>query len=404
MREQSAMSLPVTITLACSVLLLFALAFGAWHFVGKTRRLRLARQFGDLAGDYAVRRDWRKSKGKVNYSSFVYLDVDRDGVYGLSDRPMAGVLVRLSKSGRHVRRATTNINGFANFPTSVRSKRAPIRAPGTYSFEVSVPPGCVATSDNLVQAATFRLIPGSPSGICAEEMVRPVGLAPLRWVTGKLAAPQKATISATKAGESGLQETLEPGANFRFNPPEAADGILLEGQGFRRMLAIGSYPTHLGVVSQATTLLPAEARLETIEFDDLTPGYLKKIPSGYAGLNWFNLNVTSRDAIAGAIGCANGNVSGVHLCYTSSGHPAEIWNEKPFGLHSVMLSMVWPQSEGEIVCIECWNGQDLVARDEFALSAFVPTHYVPALNEVTRMRISARHFWQIALDDLAVVL
>src|SRR5690606_25437087 len=149
---------------------------------------RLARDPGDPAKDYRVRQDWRRSTGKVNYSAFVYLDVDRDGTYGLSDRPMAGIVVRLGRSGRHIRRSASNLNGFANFASSVRSRRAPIRTPGDYSFELSVPPGFVCTSDNAVQHATFEPLPGSPAGICARQMLRPIGLAPIRWVTGKRAS------------------------------------------------------------------------------------------------------------------------------------------------------------------------------------------------------------------------
>ena len=61
----------------------------------QARARRKARLRANPANDYAVRRDWSGSHGKLNYSSFVYFDADRDGRYGLGDRPMAGIMVRL---------------------------------------------------------------------------------------------------------------------------------------------------------------------------------------------------------------------------------------------------------------------------------------------------------------------
>ncbi len=77
----------------------------------------------------------------------------------------------------------------------------------------------------------------------------------------------------------------------------------------------------------------------------MTARGLRKIPSGYAKLNWFNLNVVARDFHGGSEGYVNGNTSGDHSCYTSSGHPAEIWSDQPFGFHSMMLGGAWLTAE-----------------------------------------------------------
>ena len=143
--------------------------------------------------------------------------------------------------------------------------------------------------------------------------------------------------------------------------------------------------------------------LETIDFNDVTPRGLRKIPSGYAGLNWFNLNAISRDFQGGNEGYVNGNTSGDHMCYTSSGHPGELWSDRPFGFHSVMLSSAWLRSEGEICIVESWRSDELVARDEIAVSALTPVHYAPMLRGITRIRFASKHYWQIAIDDLAIV-
>ena len=112
---------------------------------------------------------------------------------------------------------------------------------------------------------------------------------------------------------------------------------------------------------------------------------MRKVPSGFANLNWLNLNAISRDYRSGSEGYVNGNTSGDHMCYTSSGHPAELWSDSPFGFHSVMLSAAWQKSEGELARIESWRGDTLIASDVVAVSALTPVHYAPMLREVTRI-------------------
>ena len=143
--------------------------------------------------------------------------------------------------------------------------------------------------------------------------------------------------------------------------------------------------------------------LETIDFNEVTPRGLRKIPSGYANLNWFNLNAISRDFQSGSEGYVNGNTTGDHSCYTSSGHPAELWSEKPFGFHSVMLSSAWLMSEGEVAKIESWLGDTPVSSDLVAVSALGPVHYAPMLKAVTRIRLSSKRYWQLVVDDLILV-
>lgn len=355
----------------------------------------------DPSGDYAPRRDWTKSRGKLNYSSFVFLDANRDGIYSVGDRPMGGIMVRLTRGGRCVRSARTNSNGFANFETSVRSRGVPIREPDTYAFTVSVPPGWVATTGNAVQERAFKLLPGSPSGIIADEMVKPVGLAPIRFVSGATASVP-ATLCLLRGESELLRQRLDAGTRFRVEVPDQADRLVVEGEGIGRGLMLSSYPTDIGVIEPRRTPIAAAATLETIGFDDVNPRDLRKVPCGYAGLNWFNLNAMSRDFGGNHHGYVNGNISGDHILYTSSGHPAEFWSEQPFGFHSVMLASAWLGSEGETAMIQSWRGDDLVAQDEVVLTALTPVHYAPMLSGITRVRFTTAHFWQMVVEDLVL--
>jgi len=378
-----------------------ALAWVAAKQRRKFRAARSVRRHGDKARDYGVRTHWEKSGGKVNYSSFVFFDTDRDGRYGLADRPLGGIHVRLFAGDKHLRRSVTNINGFANFLSSTTLRRAPIRIPGTYRFEVSVPPGWVATGGNTVQSASFSRMPGSPAGLGAEGMLRPVGLAPVRHVGGLVSATG-AAITACRGNEVVAALDLDAGTRFRFDLPEAADAVTVTGGGLDLAFPAGAYPVELGTVSPEQPALRADTACRTIDFDDLTESDLKKVPNGYAGLDWFNLNAMSRELTPSGCGYSNGTTSGDYAVYTSSGHPAEISCGTPFGLYSMMLTAAHAQSEGEIALVECWCRETLLRTDRIILSSLMPVRYLPMLPAVTRIRLSTEHYWQLVIDDVVV--
>jgi hypothetical protein len=396
----------MTFLLAANLILWMALAaaaaaFGLHSYRKHGRSRRRSRRPGDPSKDYAPRQDWSRSTGKLNYSSFVYFDVDRDGRYSLGDRPMGGIVARLSGAKGHILTARTNGNGFANFTTSVARRRAHIGEAGTYQFAISVPPGWVCTSRNDVQTAEFRYVPGAPSGIGTDDMVKPVGLAPIRTLTGR-AADMSATLSLLAREAPVLSEAVAQDAAFHIAIPDGCDTAIIEQAGLVRRLALSPYPVHVGLLSPDRAPLEPDTVLKTIDFEGVTPRGLRKVPSGFAGLNWFNLNAISRDFQGGNEGYVNGATSGDHTCYTSSGHPAEFWSDRPFGFHSVMISSAWLRAEGETALVECWSGDTLVASDEIAVSALTPIHYAPMLGNITRVRFSSKHYWQLVIDDLVL--
>jgi len=367
------------------------------------RKRRKARGNPNPAGDYAPRANWAPTSGKLNFSSFVYMDVDGDGAYGVADRPMAGIMVRLyDEHGTFLAAARSNAAGFANFPMSSKRRSAAIQRPGVYRFSVSVPSGWRASSANADQPVRLREAPGSMVGLAGEGLPKPVGLAPGRMVSGSTPAGAGATLSVMGKGRLLESRALPPDAAFRFPLGVDADEIVIAGSGRDRRLALPAYPVDLGVL--ASGALAPDATLTVIGFDDITPRGLCKVPSGHAGLDWRNLNAMARDHTANSEGYVNGNVSGAYIAYTSSGHPAEFGRAGPFGFHSVMLAAAWLASEGEVALVESWLGEDLVASDRIVLSALAPVHYAPMLKAVTRVRISTLHHWQVVLDDLVVSL
>ncbi|WP_192247399.1 hypothetical protein [Mesorhizobium silamurunense] len=367
------------------------------------RKRRKARGSADPTRDYAPRTAWGLTSSKLNFSSFVFMDVDGDGTYGQADRPMAGIVVRLfNEHGRFIVAARSNAAGFANFPMSSTRRSAAIRSPGTYRFSVSVPPGWRASGANENQLVRLVDAPGSLVGLAGEGLPRPVGLTPARMVSGRMPAAATATLSVMGKGRLLDSRPLSPGEAFRFTLAGEADEIVIAGGGLDRRLALSAYPAELGLLAPGA--LEPDAALSTIGFDDVTTRGLCKIPSGHAGLGWYNLNAMSRDHTKNSEGYVNGNVSGAYIAYTSSGHPAEFSRAAPFGFHSVMLTAAWLRSEGETALVESWLGDELVARDDVALSALAPVHHAPMLKAVTRVRLSTTHHWQMVLDDLVLAL
>ncbi|RWB71756.1 hypothetical protein [Mesorhizobium sp.] len=362
------------------------------------RRRRKARGSADPARDYASRTNWRGKGGGLNFSSFVFMDVDGDGRFGLADRPMGGIVVRaFDDSGAFLAAVRTNNGGFANFVMSASKRRAILRNAGAYRFSVSVPKGWRVSTGNETQTLRLDELPGSPAGLAGEDLPKAVGLVPARFVRGMAAA--EATLVLLGGGGVLQTRQLTPG-NFLVDLPAGADMLRVSGSGLDRRLALSAYPIDLGRLRPDA--IAADAALETIGFDDVTPLAFQKIPSGYGGLDWRNLNAIARNYVKDSHGYLNGNSSGNHSAYTSSGHAAEFGAASPFGFHSVMLTAAWLASEGEVALIESWLGDELVGSDEIVLSALAPVHYAPMLKAVTRVRISTRHCWQLLLDDLVL--
>jgi hypothetical protein len=277
-----------------------------------------------------------------------------------------------------------------------------IRQPGWYEFVVSVPDGWTATGNNAAQSVEFRLIPGSIAGLGTDEMVQPVGLAPQRSVRGRLGPEDRIAITALD-GDTVVERTEISGqTEFRYPVPASADAVTVSGVGGEWCFPITGYPVDVGRLDPKRGMVRAVKAIETIDFDAVNTRGLRKVPSGYAGLNWFNLNAMARDFTAGSEGYVNGNTSGDHVAYTSSGHPAEVWSEKPFDFIGVALTGAWLNAEGEIATIESWRGSELIASDKVALSALCPIRYMPMLADITRIRFSTAHYWQMVVDDLTI--
>ena len=345
---------------------------------------------------YPKRTDWSSSDRSINISMYVFNDVNGNGTYDLGDRAMAAVVVGMAQGGEGKSVIKTNLNGFANFKAGVAVEDAVITAPGTYLFQAVVPPGWRVTSGNAAQELTFTELPGSITGLGLERMMEPVGLTPIRRIGGRHPGGEGQTVRIE--GDGGWSETVMTGADGRFSVDVDPGTYRIDSGELGQAVIVGEAPVEVGTLG----VRPEATSARTIHFDDYAHSGVTKIPSGYAGMNWFNLNFLRRDMEAGSEGYANGAVSSPYVVYTSSGIAGEFFRDDPFVLERVMLTLSWSHAEGDMGRIEAWNGDALVIDEQVPLSVLGPVDFQPRFGPVTRVRLSTAHQWQTVMDDLTI--
>lgn len=346
---------------------------------------------------YALRTDWSQSLGKINISAFLFNDLNENGIYDLGDRAMSDVAVGLGQDDAPLAAARSNANGFANFEASITTENAPLSTPGMYEFVVLTPPGWRVTSDNAAQTRELVFIEGSNAGVGLREMLTPIGLTRYKFIRGTYLGTEPGNLVLRQGGQIIVDVSLAPDEQFLW-PVEQGE-YTLETNGQLRPVTVGANPVDIGQVGLVITA-PNTGR--QIDFEGGAPTGLNKIPNGYGGLNWFNLNIMQTTQTRGSIGYVNGATSGNSIVYTSSGHPSRIYADAPFDFISINLTAGWPESEGELATFAYYRGDTFLFEDVIGLSAFGPISYQPLAPGVTRIEISTRHYWQMVIDDVVV--
>jgi len=244
------------------------------------------------AGSYYPKRSWGSfNNGEMNTSLLVFRDMNRNGVYDLGDRQMSHVAVELEKPDGDTIMAWTNVSGFANFKMSVVHRDLDVVDPGAYAFRVVPPPGFSVTTGNVTQASSYAVWPGSPGDMIALETTHPVGLAADLTISGVI--PAGARVSAT--GPGGEVVDVDVAGDGRFSlaarPGDWVIEVLVDGVVQRRTVTVGSAPVVLsafsGEAEGGEEPLPVA---HVVGFDDfLTSSGVFEVPSGYGGLDWYNL-------------------------------------------------------------------------------------------------------------------
>ncbi|WP_051945489.1 hypothetical protein [Verrucomicrobium sp. BvORR106] len=363
---------------------------------------------------YRKRTDWSGSTGKLNISVFVFRDTNRSGHYDVGDRPMASVAVEMRAEEEPPLVKHSNIAGFTNFEMSTTEEISPITRPGWRTFEVIPPHGWVVTTGNAVQEVEFVPLAGSVSGLIAPHPPKLVGLAPDLEVRTTLDPADsewsaKGELNLRRIGQSEHEPREGAPLSWRRHdsisdfsiPSDAGTFELVRGR-LARPVTVGSFPTHVGTLTPGRDYASDDgSEWRTINFESAVQAGIGKIPTGYAGMGWDNF-VAVDNAFYQGEGYVNGTVSGRMVTYNGSGHPAEVSHEKGFDLLGCHLTLGWIRAEGEVVIIEAYQGDVLVAVDRVELSALGPVWYEPRFRNVTRVRFGTEHFWQFIMDELVV--
>lgn len=338
---------------------------------------------------------WEPQAQSFNLSTFTYLDRNESGTYDLGDQPLSGIVTVLRKEGKELDRVRSNENGFGNFKASRVDSDFPIYELGAYTFEVLVPPGWTNTSDNASQTQTFMDAEGAAMGGALDAMMAPIGLIPPKAISGRtdpsvplfLSGPglTKQTVDVQKTGE--FQAIVPTQGRYALSSGETT--VLVD---------VEEYPVHIGTF-RAPEVSPGE--LVTVTFDDVSENELRKVPSGYGGLTWFNINaIKNTFGRSTSRGYINNATSGTFVAYTSSGHPSTIGHRDGFDFVQVSIGTAWPNAEGETAVFEFLREDVVVATDEVTLSVYAPIIYSPRIANVTEVRITTKHYWQLVMDDL----
>ena len=355
------------------------------------------------AEDYYPKRVWGSFEGgQMNTSILVFRDLNRNGVYDLGDRPMSRVAVELDKPNGSTILRLTNASGFANFRMSVTQRDFEVVDPGHYGFRVVPPPGFSVTTGNASQESDYVVSPGSPGDMIAKTTTHPVGLAADLTISGAVAAGSRVSL----VGPDGVSTVARVGPDGRFSAAVAPGKWLVDFSGGmateRRQVVVATAPVVLsafpGKGGAAEAPLPIE---HVVGFDDLmaSPGVFE-VPSGYGGLNWYNF-VAMHQRFTDGPGYTNATMSGEFIAYNSSGHPAQVFSDKPFDFTGAYFGAGWDDAEGETLVLTAWRGDAPAYEDQLALSANGPVYFAADYRRITRLEIRTQHYWQTVIDDFA---
>ncbi|RAZ90404.1 hypothetical protein DPM33_12820 [Mesorhizobium hawassense] len=355
------------------------------------------------ADDYYPKRAWGSFEGgQMNTSLLVFRDLNRNGVYDMGDRPMSRVAVELDKPNGSTIMRLTNAGGFANFRMSVMQRDFEVVDPGHYAFRVVPPPGYSVTTGNAAQESDYVVSPGSPGDMIATRTTHPVGIAADLTISGAVAAGSSVSLT----GPGGASSVAKVGPDGRFSAAVTSGEWLVDfsanGATERRHVVVGAAPVVISAFSGKGG--PAEAPL-TIEhvvgFDDLmtSPGVFE-VPSGYGGLDWYNL-VAMHQRFTDGPGYVNTTMSGEFIAYNSSGHPAQVFSDKPFDFTGAYFGAGWDDAEGETLILKAWRGDQPAHEDQLVLSANGLVYFAADYRRITRLEIRTQHYWQAAIDDFA---
>jgi hypothetical protein len=353
---------------------------------------------------YAPRSDWSSlTGGDLNISGFIFRDVNRNGVYDLVDRPMENVATRMTSPQRNTLIRWTNSNGFANFSMSARDPNADVSNPGLYDFDVIVPDAWQLTTGNAHQTKRFEVTPGAIADMSASPPFFPVGIAPILTLSGIVPERVRQEQGVAVGSPDGEWRKAEIGRDGQFRVPvhqgewQIAMGRDDQGQPVFRTVTVMNAPVQVSAGGGGVDDPPGTGVV--VDFEDVTQGSIREMPSGVGGLMWWNTV-----ALKVAPSYTNNAVSGHYVAYNSSGHPARIWSPEPFSFVGGHFGVAWNRAHGETLRLRGYRRGELVYEDSISLSYLGPVWFQADYRDIDRLDLATDHFWQFVMDDVSFVV
>lgn len=366
---------------------------------------------------YTKRTNWSPvQRTNANVSHFIYRDINRNGIYDVGDRPIVGIAVKLIRPDKTSVIRRSNIHGFVNITNSMTESPVDVSETGKYSFEVLVPDGWVLTSDNAVQVANYKEQSTTRPGIIADNVPVPAGLAQALTIKGRVAVrtesgalvaanPDNVLVSGISPSGSKLKIPIDKLGRFSISgePGQWLIRATFLGNIYERVVVVDEAPVQMSTIILGDGAVKPKQSVQLVKFEDVTQSIITKVPVGVAGLNWMNLIVVDNEMYGGE-GYINNTMSGKYVAYNTSGYPVTIAHKDGFDFHGAYFGVAWLEAEGEILEVRAWRNDQLVAEEEYELSALGPFWFDADYYNITRLELSTRHYWQFVMDDISVGL
>ncbi|GKX34524.1 MAG: hypothetical protein MnENMB40S_21420 [Rhizobiaceae bacterium MnEN-MB40S] len=354
------------------------------------------------AAEAGTRESWK-------HSCYVYRDMNRNGKFDMGDRPYGRLPIELERPDGSITGVRSNIDGFANFVTSIGNKDAEIHEAGVYSLRAIHPKGWQSLSDADQQQYEFVERVNAGGGLTPVETCAPIGVAPILSVRGRFVAEDDAGAGEYEVlalGPDGAYHTVstDTKGNYRFIA-EPGDWIVEIRDADGATVSLRPVTVEYGAVMMSATVLDQQAApledsgAQKLGFDDLIiSDSLFEIPSGYGGLEWRNWIAVHNRFYSGS-GYVNLTTSSEYVAYNSSGVPSWMASEEPFDFIGTYIGVAWPRGEEDDVFIKAWRGADLAYSDRLRLSDNGPVFFSADYRGITRLEFSSGNYERIVLDD-----
>lgn len=360
---------------------------------------------------YIYLRYFKPESSYFTLVSFVYRDVNRNGIYDLEDRPFQSLSVRLTRpDGSEVTRETNRV-GFANFAMKLDARDVDIREAGEYRLSLEGGNDWIVTSNNASQTIQLKPLVGSPSGLVLDRPIAYVGVAPALTIRGRLIDSNASSKQADRSlllespsGENRDIQILDTGyflvsaETGDWKCKVVADGKIV----LSKVLTVGTVPV---IVSDSfftkDSVDQVSAESVTVGFDHIIEAVagISVVPTNYEGLEWNNWSLVHQDFHSDLTN-VNLAVSSGFIAATILGTEASVEADEPFDFVGGNFGVLWPEGTEDEIIIQGWRGSELVYEDRFYGSTLGTVYFLADYRSITRLEVGHESNWHVACDDL----